>query len=393
MPLDEKFTPIRMGMIGGGPDAFIGAIHRMAARLDGQITLVCGAFSSNAQKSRKFGEESLYLPQERVYGSWQEMLKSEAKLPPNKRMEFVSIVTPNHLHAEQAYSALELGFAVACDKPLCHRLEDARLLANKVEKSGTPFLLTHNYTGYPLVKEARHLVRSGAIGSVRKIVVEYPQGWLATPLEQTGQKQAAWRTDPERSGAAGCMGDIGTHAENLAEYITGLQIESVCADLTTYVPGRRLDDDGNVLLRFHGGAKGILHASQISVGEENGLSIRIYGEAGGLIWHQQEPNTLIRTHLDKPTEIIRAGINHSNLCPAALHASRLPGGHPEGFIEAFANLYKNFAAVLRARRTGSAASPLERDFPTVTDGLRGMLFLDAILRSTSQGGVWVELNK
>jgi predicted dehydrogenase len=384
--------PIRMGMIGGGPDAFIGAVHRMAAALDGKITLHCGAFSSDPQKSRHFATHHLGLPPDRAYSSWQEMIEKQANLPPQERIDFITIVTPNHLHAGPAIAALRAGFPVACDKPLAHTLQDAQNIYDTVCQTGLPFLLTHNYTGYPLVKQARHIVRSGELGPIRKILVEYPQGWLATPLEHTGQKQASWRTDPARAGAVGCMGDIGTHAENLAEYITGLRIHSLCADLTTFVPGRRLDDDGNVLLRYHGGAKGILHASQISIDEENGLAIRIYGEKGGLHWRQEEPNTLIRTTLGGHRQIIRAGINYADrLCPAAIHASRLPCGHPEGFIEAFANLYKNFAAVLQARHHGQQPDPLELDFPTAHDGLRGMQFLDALLRSTRQGGSWVTL--
>ncbi len=383
---------IRMGMVGGGKDAFIGAVHRMAAALDGQIELVCGAFSSDPEKSKASGAE-LYLPKSRVYGSYSEMFEKEKALPEGERMDFVSIVTPNHVHYPVAKSALEHGFHVMCDKPMTFDLEEAKALQAQVKSSDLLFGLTHNYTGYPLVKEARNMVQEGKLGKIRKIVVEYPQGWLATHLEASGQKQADWRTDPKRSGAAGSMGDIGTHAENLAEYITGLQISEVCADLSIFVPGRLLDDDGNVLLRFENGARGVLYASQVSVGEENAVMIRVYGETGGLEWRQQEPNTLWAKWLDRPTEMIRAGGNFANLSPAALHNTRLPAGHPEGFIEAFANLYRNFANALRAKLNGNEPSAADLDFPSVDDGVRGMAFIETVVNSSKSDQKWLPFAK
>ena len=318
---------MRMGMVGGGQGAFIGAVHRMAAALDGEIELVCGAFSSDPDRSKASGKD-LFLPEERAYGSYQEMIETEKTLPLGERMDFVSIVTPNHVHVPPAKMALRNGFPVICDKPLSFSLEQARELRSVVEETGLLFGLTHNYTGYPMVKQARHMVQSGKLGKIRKIVVEYPQGWLSTLLEATGMKQATWRTDPSKSGAAGSMGDIGSHAENLAEYISGLQISELCADLTIFVEGRKLDDDGNVLLRFDNGAKGILHCSQISVGEENNLNIRIYGETGGLEWHQQEPNTLIYK-TNEGRSILRTGVG--DLSDMAQAHSRVPAGHPEGY--------------------------------------------------------------
>jgi predicted dehydrogenase len=379
---------IRMGMVGGGKDAFIGAVHRMAASLDGQIELVCGAFSSSPEKSKETGK-ALYLPEERVYDSFEQMIQKEKDLPDTTRMDFVSIVTPNFLHFLPAKLALENGFHVVCDKPMTINLAEAKELQKLVEQTGLLFVLTHNYTGYPMVKEAREMVKSGKIGKIRKIVVEYPQGWLATKIEDTGHKQAAWRADPQKTGAANCMGDIGTHAENLAEYITGLKIKELCADLHTFVPGRHLDDDGNVLLRFENGASGVLHASQISVGEENNLNIRIYGETGGLEWHQQEPNTLIVKHLDKPAEIFRTGGAFSFLSEQALAHTRLPSGHPEGFIEAFANIYRNFALTLQARLEGRQPDRKYLDFPTVNDGVRGMAFIETVVESSQSDKKWI----
>jgi predicted dehydrogenase len=310
---------IRYGMVGGGRGAFIGAVHRIAANIDGQIELVAGAFSSDAEKSKASGAD-LFLAPDRVYGSYQELVAKEAALPADQRIDFVAIVTPNHVHFPAAKAALEAGFHVLSDKPATFDLAEAKELAAIVKKTGRLYGLTHNYTGYPLVKEARHLVHSGKLGKIRKVVVEYPQGWLATRLEASGQKQAAWRTDPKRSGAAGCIGDIGTHAENLAEYITGLQISELAADLTAFVKGRKLDDDGNVLLRFKGGAKGVLHSSQISVGEENNLNIRVYGELGGLEWHQKEPNTLLVKWMDQPMQVYRTANGY--LSDAAKAAGR-----------------------------------------------------------------------
>lgn len=382
---------MRMGMVGGGRGAFIGTVHRMAAAIDNEIELVCGAFSANPEKSRLSGAD-WYLPEDRVYGSYAEMFEKEAQLPEGERMDFVSIVTPNHMHYPVQKAALEAGFHVVSDKPITFSLEEAREIRDLVKSTGLLFGLTHNYTGYPLVKEARQIVQSGGIGAVRKVVVEYPQGWLATNLEADDQKQAAWRTDPKRAGASCCIGDIGTHAENLAEYITGLQIDEICAEFTTFVNNRELEDDANCLLRFKGGARGILFASQISIDEENGLNIRIYGETGGLIWKQEEPNTLIRTHIDQPRQVIRAGGNYAGrLSDAALGASRTPAGHPEGYLEAFANVYKNFARTLRARLNAQQPTAEDLDFPTVDDGVRGMAFIKACVDSAKAGAAWTKI--
>jgi predicted dehydrogenase len=380
---------MRMGMVGGGRGAFIGAVHRMAAALDGRIELVCGAFSSDPQRSRDSGAD-FHLPADRCYGTFEEMMKAEAALPPGERMDFVSIVTPNHLHFPAARCALASGFHVISDKPATFNLAEAKELGALVAKTGLLYALTHNYTGYPLVKEARDLVRSGRLGKIRKVVVEYPQGWLSTRLEESGQKQAAWRTDPARSGAAGCIGDIGTHAESLAEYITGLRLKEIAADLTTFVDGRRLDDDGNILLRFEGGAKGVLHASQISAGEENNLNIRVYGELGGLEWRQQEPNTLIVKWNDRPTEIHRTGLGYLG-ASAAAH-TRIPAGHPEGYLEAFANIYRNFAAHLAALLDSRAPDSTALDYPGIEDGIRGMAFIEAAVESSKHNARWTPLN-
>jgi predicted dehydrogenase len=379
---------LRMGMVGGGIGAFIGAVHRMAAALDGEIELVCGAFSSDPDKSRASGAQ-LGLPPARVYARFSDMIEGELQLPEGERMQFVSIVTPNHLHFAPARMALENGFHVICDKPLCFNMEEAHTLEALVARTGLLFALTHNYTGYPMVKQARQMIRHGEIGAVRKVVVEYPQGWLSTQLEASGQKQAAWRTDPARSGIAGAMGDIGTHAENLAEYMTGLQIAEMCADISIMVPGRQLDDDGNVLLRFNNGARGILHASQISAGEENDLNIRVYGEKGGLHWRQMEPNTLTVKWLDKPTQVYRTGVG--NLYPEAQAHTRIPAGHPEGYLEAFANIYRNFALCLRARLDGAEPDPIYADFPTVSDGVRGMHFIEKVIESGKSTDKWIRM--
>jgi predicted dehydrogenase len=304
-------------------------------------------------------------------------------------MDFVSIVTPNHVHFAPAKMALENGFHVVSDKPLCFTMDEAKELEALVESTGLLFALTHNYTGYPMVKQAKSMIKNGDIGTIRKVVVEYPQGWLATKIEDEGQKQAAWRTDPTKSGASGCIGDIGSHAENLAEYITGLKIKELCADLSTFVEGRLLDDDGNILLRFESGAKGILHASQIAVGEENDLNIRIYGTKGGLQWRQMEPNSLFAKWMDKPTQIFRTGIGE--LSPEATAHTRIPGGHPEGYLEAFANIYRNVAFCIQAKLKGETPNPLYTDFPTVLDGVRGMEFIKKVVESSQKGAVWVEM--
>jgi predicted dehydrogenase len=379
---------IRMGMVGGGRGAFIGGVHRMAAALDGKIELVCGAFSSDTEKSRLSGED-LNIDKERVYGSFQEMIDKEKTLPLDKRMQMVSIVTPNHMHFAPTKYALENGFHVICDKPLAFDLEQAYELKKIVEDSGLIFALTHNYTGYPMVKQAKAMIKNGEIGNIRKVIVEYPQGWLSTKVEDSDQKQAAWRTDPSRSGIAGAMGDIGTHAENLAEYITGLKIAELCADISTIVAGRQLDDDGNVLLRFDNGARGILHASQISAGEENNLNIRIYGEIGGIEWHQMEPNTLKVKWLDKPTQIYRTGVG--TLHPASAAHTRIPAGHPEGYLEAFANIYRNVAHCIDARINGVAPEPLMTDFPSVDDGVRGMEFIYKVIESGKSENKWIKM--
>ncbi|WP_128544914.1 Gfo/Idh/MocA family protein [Larkinella soli] len=375
-----------MGMIGGSLEAFIGAVHRRAAVFDGEIELVCGAFSSNPEKSKATGR-ALYLPEDRVYGSFEEMILREKELPEGERMDFVSIVTPNHVHFPPAKLALENGFHVVCDKPMTLNLAEAKELARIVKETGRLFCLTHNYTGYPMVKEAREMVRSGKLGKLRKIVVEYPQGWLSKLEEATDYKQAIWRTDPAQSGAAGCMGDIGTHAENLAEYITGLKITELCADLTIFVEGRKLDDDGNVLLHFEDGVKGVLHASQIANGEENSLNIRIYGELGGLEWHQMEPNTLIYKS-QEGRRILRPGVGE--LSAAARAHIRVPAGHPEGFFEAFANLYRNFAITLRSRMNGQEPDPVYADFPGAEDGIRGLAFIETLLKSNQSNEKWTK---
>jgi predicted dehydrogenase len=379
---------IRYGMVGGGRGAFIGAVHRIAANMDGQIELVCGAFSSDPEKSKASGGD-LFLEPSRCYGSFEEMISAEKALPADKRMDFFSIVTPNHMHFAPAKMALENGFHVLSDKPATFSLAEAKELSEIVHATGQLYGLTHNYTGYPLVKHARELVHAGALGKVRKVIAEYPQGWLATKLEDSGQKQAGWRTDPARSGAAGCVGDIGTHAENLAEYITGLKIRELAADLTAFVEGRLLDDDANILLRFEGGAKGVLHCSQISVGEENNLNIRVYGEKGGLEWHQKEPNTLLLKWLDKPMEVLRTANGY--LGAAAAANSRTPAAHPEGYLEAFANIYRNFANHIRAKISGAQPDTLVLDYPKIEDGVRGMAFIEAVVQSSKHNAAWTKI--
>jgi len=378
-------------MVGGGRGAFIGAVHRIAAAMDQQIDLVCGAFSSDPERSRASGAD-LFLPPQRCYGTFEEMIKRESKLPDSERMDFLAIVTPNHVHFPPAKLALENGFHVLSDKPATFDLAEARKIAELVKKTGLLYGLTHNYTGYPLVKEARDMVRTGKLGAIRKVVVEYPQGWLATRIEATGQKQAGWRTDPKRSGAAGSMGDIGTHAENLAEYITGLQIEELAADITAFVKGRKLDDDGNVLLRFKGGAKGVLHCSQISVGEENNLNIRVYGEKAGIEWHQKEPNSMLVKWPDQPMQVYRTANGY--LGAAAKSATRTPPAHPEGYLEGFANIYRNFANHIRARLEGRKLPKDDPalDYPKIEDGVRGMAFVEAVVKSSKKNAAWTKLD-
>ena len=381
-------TRLRMGLVGGGEGAFIGAVHRIAAELDGRIELVCGAFSSDPSRSKRFGQELYDLPPNRSYGTFNEMVTEELRLPTEERMHFVVIAVPNHLHFPVAESSLQAGFHVVSDKPVTFDLGEARTLRALAEEKDLLFGLTHNYTGYPMVKEARELIKTGALGSIRRVIVEYIQGWLAERLETQGNKQAIWRTDPRFSGSAGCMGDIGTHGENLLEYVTGLEIDSLCADLTTFVPGRLLEDDGNVLLRFSNGARGVLLASQIAVGEENGLKLRVYGERASLEWVQTDPNSLVVRWPDRPFEVRRTG--GPGVSEAATAATRLPAGHPEGFLEAFALLYRNFAAALEARLAGRDPTSEELDFPTIDDGVRGMAFIDAVVDSSKRGGVWTD---
>jgi len=376
---------LRMGMVGGGREAFIGAVHRRAATLDGGVELVAGAFSSTPEKSKLSGRD-LYLSEDRIYGTWQEMIEKEAKRPPEERLDFISIVTPNHTHYAIARACLEAGFHVVCDKPMTTNLADARALIDAVERTGLVFAVTHNYSGYPMVRHARYMVQQGQLGKVQKVVVEYPQSWLLTKIEDVGQKQAVWRQDPQRAGISSCMADIGVHAEQLARYITGLEIEELCADLTTFVPGRLLEDDGNVLIHYVGGARGILYASQISAGEENALAIRVYGTQGALEWHQEEPNHLHFRPAAGPEQILKRG--NAYLCTAAQRASRLPSGHPEGFIEAFANIYLNVTDTIRARLLGREPTELEADFPTVYDGARGVYFVEKVVESSRSNQKW-----
>ncbi|GAB2703185.1 Gfo/Idh/MocA family oxidoreductase [Mucilaginibacter koreensis] len=378
-----------MGMIGGGKDAFIGAIHRHAAFMDGQIELVCGALSVNPEIAKESGR-LLYLPEDRIYTSYQEMIEKESQLPEGERMDFITIVTPNFAHFAPAIMALEHGFHVVIEKPITLNLDEAKQLKQKVEETGLLLCLTHTYSGYPMVKQAKALVKDGAIGKVRKVFVEYPQGWLSKLSEREGNAQAAWRTDPSKSGKSGSMGDIGTHAAHLAEYITGQKIAKLCADLNVIVPGRALDDDGAVLLKFDGGASGVLIATQVAAGEENALKIRVYGETGGLEWAQQEPNTLLVKSLDQPTQIQRAGASNSYLYPSAKHVCRTPGGHPEGYLEAFANIYKNFALALSAKINGTDPQTDVADYPGVEEGIRGMAFIDNVVASAHAEQKWTD---
>jgi hypothetical protein len=378
---------LRYGMVGGGQNAFIGAVHRMAANLDGQIQLVAGAFSSDPENSRSTGEQ-LFLDPRRVYPSFEAMAKAEAALPAGERIDFVSIVTPNFLHAPVATTFLKAGFHVVCDKPMTLTLKEARALRDTVRKSGKVFALTHNYTGYPMVKEARELVRTGRLGRILKVVAEYPQGWLLDRIEADGQKQAAWRADPKKAGASCCVGDIGTHAENLGRYITGLHIEELCAEFTSFLPGRKLEDDANLLLRYRGGAKGVLHCSQISCGEENNLNIRVYGTKGALAWQQEHPNELKFVPKGEPAQILRRGNGY--VSAAAKKSTRLPFGHPEAFIEAFANIYLEAVAAIRARSAGRKGA---FDFPTVDDGVEGMAFIETAVKSARSNGKWTQFPK
>jgi len=378
-------------MVGGGEGAFIGEIHRIAARMDGQIELVCGAFSSDPAKSKRSGE-NLYLPSDRVYETYQEMIEKESARSKEDRMDFVSIVTPNHIHFDPAKQALEQGFHVVVDKPITFDLNEAHKLKEIADNTNLILCLTHTYTGYPMVKEARQLILNGELGDIRKIYVEYPQGWLSTLLEQDGNKQASWRTDPRKSGMAGCMGDIGTHAANLAEYITGLEITKLCADINTVVQGRKLDDDGSVLLKFNNGASGILFASQVAAGEANNIKISVDGEKGGIEWKQEEANKLQIKWADKPAETRRTGNDKNYLSDMALHNTRLPAGHPEGYLEAFANLYRNFALTVKAQMEEREPKKEWLDFPGVYEGVRGMLFIEKVIESGNSDKKWIGLS-
>ena len=376
---------IRMGMIGGGKDAFIGAVHRIAANMDGLIELCCGALSINPEIAIESGK-ILFLPEDRIYLNYEEMLKKESERPAADRIHFLSIVTPNFAHFAPAMLALDYGFNVVIEKPMTLTIEEAKQLQQKVEYTGLTLCLTHTYSGYPMVKQAKEMVTDNAFGKIRKIIVEYPQGWLSTLSEREGNAQAAWRTDPKKSGKSGCIGDIGTHAAHLAEYISGLKITQLCSDLNIVVEGRTIDDDGNILLKFDNGANGVLIASQIAAGEENALNIRIYGELGGLEWDQQEPNTLLVKWLNKPTEIYRAGSGY--LGSFAKHNTRTPGGHPEGLLEAFANIYRNFALTLNAKLNNEEPSEQMLDFPNVYDGVRGMALIENAVASNLSDKKW-----
>lgn len=380
---------LRMGMVGGGKDAFIGAIHRIAANMDGLIELSCGALSINPEIAKESGKE-LFLPEDRTYLTFEEMIKKESAMPADKRIDFITIVTPNFAHYAPAAMALDHGFNVVVEKPMTFTLQEARDLKKKLEESGKILCLTHTYSGFPMVKQAREMVKNGELGKIRKIMVEYNQGWLSRLSEREGNAQASWRTDPKKSGKAGAMGDIGTHAAHLAEYISGLQITKMCADLNILVEGRALDDDGNVLLRFNDKVPGVLMASQVAAGEENNLKIRIYGEKGGIEWTQQEPNTLLVKWLDKPMEVLRAGANYPGLSSFATKNCRTPGGHPEGYLEAFANIYRNFAHTLMAKIEGKEPTKEMLDFPGIEDGVRGMAFIENVVASANSNEKWTD---
>lgn len=378
---------LRMGMIGGGKDAFIGAIHRIAANMDGLVELVCGSLSINKETAVESGR-SLFLPEDRIYTAYEEMLEKESRLPADKRMDFVTIVTPNFAHFAPAVMALEKGFNVVVEKPVTLSLDEAKKLNEKLEETGLTLCLTHTYTGYPMVKQAKDLIKNGTLGKIRKVYVEYRQGWLSRLSEREGNQGAAWRMDPAKSGKSAVLGDIGTHAFNLAEYITGLQVTKLCADLTTVVEGRGLDDDGSVLLKFDNGASGVLFATQVAAGEENNLSIKVYGENGGLEWHQQEPNTLLLKWADKPSEVLRAGSPY--LSDIARHNCRTPGGHPEGYLEAFGNIYRNFALTLSAKINNSSVDNNVIEFPSIKEGIRGMAFIESAVKSSQSNEKWVD---
>lgn len=376
---------VKMGMVGGGQGAFIGEVHRFAAALDGQIELVCGSFSSNFDNTKQTGAE-LGIAENRLYATYGEMMSAEALLPADERMDFVAIVTPNHMHYPVAKAALEAGFHVMSDKPATATSDEARDLEALVDKTGLLFGLTHTYLGYPMIWQARHMVETGVIGKVRKVYVEYPQGWLSKDEESGGSKQAAWRTDPSKSGISGCMGDIGTHAHNMAEFVSCEKVTELCSELSIFIEGRRLDDDGAALLRFENGATGVLIASQVCAGEENNIKVRVYGEKGGLEWQQEDANSLVVKWLDQPKQIYRAGGGNVGLCEVASNMCRTPGGHPEGYLEAFANLYCDFAKAIVAGEEKKATG-----VPGIKHGVRGMAFIDAIVESSNAGSVWTKI--
>ncbi|MGI5917739.1 MAG: Gfo/Idh/MocA family protein [Anaerolineae bacterium] len=383
---EEVFFPrkLRMGMVGGGRGAFIGGVHRRAAMLDGAVELVAGAFSSTPEKS-KASARDLYVADDRAYGTYQEMIEAESKLPEGERIDFVSVVTPNHMHYPVAKAFVEAGFNVACDKPMVHTMEQALDLVKAVKENDVVFAVTYNYTGYPMVKQARWMIQNGELGEIRKVIVEYPQGWLSEAVEDDS-KQASWRTDPARSGISGCIGDIGSHCENLMHYVTGLEIEAICADLTIFVPGRRLDDDGNILIRFTNGAKGILTASQVSPGQENSLRIRVWGTKAGLEWSQEEPNFLYVRSNSEPIKVYKPG--NPYLAEVAAANTRLPAGHPEAFFGAFGNIYKNFTDTVRAKILGIEPGDIMLDFPKVEDGARGVFFIEKAVESSKSDAKW-----
>lgn len=390
---DTKMTfnrKLRMGMVGGGPGAFIGEVHRKVARMDGKAEIIAGAFDIEPAKSKQMGKELLLDPN-RVYENYKQMVQAELDLPEDERIDFVSVTTPNNWHFPIAKAFLEAGFHVICEKPMTMTLTEAKELKKIVESSGKVFALTHNYTGYPMVKQARYMVKTGVLGKVHKIFVEYPQDWLLKRIELDGQKQAEWRTDPKQAGAGGCLGDIATHAENLAHYITGLYIEKMCADLTTFAEGRKLDDDVNIIMHYENGAKGMLHSSQVLTGQENGLKIRVWGDKGGLEWFQEHPNYLNFYQQGKPVQIFRRGNDY--LCEAAKRATRIPAGHPEAFLEAFANIYVNAMDTIRAHINGTKPTELELDFPTVDDGVVGMAFIETVIESDKSSQKWTKIKK
>ncbi len=376
-----KIARIRAGMIGGGEGAFIGAVHRHAAGLDGHYDLVCGAFSRDAGNNQRTAD-SLNVDAARMYADWQTMLDEEARLPEEERMQVVIVVTPNHLHVPISTAAIEAGFHVFCEKPAAVSLQEAKSLASAMNGKPVLYGLAHTYLGYPMVWQAKHMVETGQLGTIRKVYVEYPQGWLSDKAE-TDNKQASWRTDPAQSGESGCMGDIGTHAFGLAEFVLGDTVTALSGVLNTHVEGRQLDDDGAALLKTRKGATGVLIASQVCAGEENPLSIRVYGDKGGLQWRQMEPNSLIYRPAGEPHQVLRAGLGNPGVCDEALRRCRIPGGHPEGYLEAMANLYSDFAAAIRDNQQGTA-----KGVPGVHDGVRGMAFIDAMLKSSSSDDKW-----